>query len=99
MLGQSEEWPSTKPKVGAECLNWARSDLCGGRPAMGVPTAFWFGKAQKERIPGFSSSCLSATSATRSAPGAHAHCVLKPPPARVRQRSQRVTQPPQTGNT
>ena len=29
-----------KPKVGAECLNWARSDLCGGRPAMGVPTAF-----------------------------------------------------------
>ena len=27
------------PKVGAECLNWARSDLCGGRPAMDVPTA------------------------------------------------------------
>src|SRR5258708_34008180 len=27
------------PKVGAECLNRARSDLCGGRPAMGVPTA------------------------------------------------------------
>ena len=40
MLGQSEEWPSTKPKVGAECLNWARSDLCGGRPVVGVPTAF-----------------------------------------------------------
>jgi hypothetical protein len=27
------------PKVGAECPNWARSDLCGGRLAMGVPTA------------------------------------------------------------
>src|SRR5271157_821476 len=26
-------------KVGAECLNWARSDLCGGRSAMSVPTA------------------------------------------------------------
>jgi hypothetical protein len=31
------------PKVGAECLNWARSDLCGGRPAMDVPTANTFG--------------------------------------------------------
>src|ERR1700680_1197456 len=27
------------PEVGAECPNWARSDLCGGRPAMSVPTA------------------------------------------------------------
>src|SRR4051794_39499511 len=27
------------PKVGAECPNWARSDLCGGRSVMGVPTA------------------------------------------------------------
>jgi hypothetical protein len=27
------------PKVGAECLNWARSDLCGGRGAILVPTA------------------------------------------------------------
>ena len=27
------------PEVGAECLNWARSDLCGGRSAMTVPTA------------------------------------------------------------
>ena len=26
-------------KVGAECPNWARSDLCGGRSAMTVPTA------------------------------------------------------------
>jgi hypothetical protein len=25
--------------VGAGCLNWARPDLCGGRPAMVVPTA------------------------------------------------------------
>jgi hypothetical protein len=33
------------PKVGAECPNWARSDLCGGRSVMRVPTAiillFW----------------------------------------------------------
>ena len=27
------------PEVGAECPNGARSDLCGGRSAMGVPTA------------------------------------------------------------
>jgi len=27
------------PKVGAECLNWARSDLCGGRGVIPVPTA------------------------------------------------------------
>src|SRR5215217_6372963 len=27
------------PKVGAECPNGARSDLCGGRSVMGVPTA------------------------------------------------------------
>src|SRR5882762_7513986 len=27
------------PKVGAECLNWARSVLCGGLAAMRVPTA------------------------------------------------------------
>src|SRR5271169_4795962 len=26
-------------EVGAECLNWARSDLCGGWPAMAIPTA------------------------------------------------------------
>ena len=83
MLGQSEEWPSTKPKVGAECLNWARSDLCGGRPVMGVPTAFCFGKAQRERIPGLNSPWLSATRATRSALTAYADWVLKPPPARM----------------
>src|SRR5215213_11407298 len=27
------------PGVGAECPNWARSDVDGGRSAMGVPTA------------------------------------------------------------
>ena len=27
------------PEVGAVCLNWARTVLCGGRPVMGVPTA------------------------------------------------------------
>jgi len=26
------------PKVGAECPNWARSDLSGGRSEMSVPT-------------------------------------------------------------
>ena len=26
------------PKVGAECSNWARSDLCGGCPVTGIPT-------------------------------------------------------------
>jgi len=30
---------SSAPKVGAECLNRARWDLCGGRAAMRVPTA------------------------------------------------------------
>ena len=37
-------WPSRavcrqSPEVGAECLNGARSDLCGGHSAMSVPTA------------------------------------------------------------
>ena len=27
------------PKVGAVCLNWARTDLCGGCSVMGIPTA------------------------------------------------------------
>src|SRR5206468_36843 len=27
------------PEVGAQCVNRARWDLCGGLPAMGVPTA------------------------------------------------------------
>src|SRR5262245_48381991 len=27
------------PKVGAVCLNWARTDLCGGRRATCVPNA------------------------------------------------------------
>jgi len=27
------------PTVGAGCLNWARPDLCGGRPERDVPTA------------------------------------------------------------
>jgi hypothetical protein len=27
------------PEVGAVCGNSASTDLCGGRPAMGVPTA------------------------------------------------------------
>jgi len=27
------------PEVGAVCLNWARTDLCGGREVTRVPTA------------------------------------------------------------
>ena len=27
------------PEVGAVCPNWARTDLCGGCPATGIPTA------------------------------------------------------------
>src|SRR5262245_45206344 len=30
------------PKVGAVCLNWARTDLCGGRGVTCVPTAILF---------------------------------------------------------
>jgi hypothetical protein len=37
-LARKSEMPS-QPKAGAVCLNWARTDLSGGRPVMGVPTA------------------------------------------------------------
>jgi hypothetical protein len=37
------------PKVGAECPNWARSDLSGGRSEMSVPTGN--AKTRPERIP------------------------------------------------
>src|SRR5689334_21749622 len=30
------------PEAGTGCLNWARPDLCGGRPVMDVPTAITF---------------------------------------------------------
>src|SRR5215468_4538757 len=36
--GQAFALPSP-PKVGAVCLNWARTDLCGGRGGTCVPTA------------------------------------------------------------
>src|SRR5829696_9825427 len=36
------------PKVGAECPNRARSDLCGGRSVMGVPTAIKRNTASRE---------------------------------------------------
>jgi RNA-directed DNA polymerase len=35
------------PEVGAQCPNRARWDLCGGRPATGVPTAISYFPAQK----------------------------------------------------
>src|SRR5439155_11500306 len=38
------------PEVGAECPNWARSVLCGGRSAMSVPTAIR-GERRKENSP------------------------------------------------
>lgn len=31
--------PRQSPEIGAGCLNWARPDLCGGRPVTAVPTA------------------------------------------------------------
>jgi hypothetical protein len=42
--------PSETPKVGAECPNWARSDLCGGRPVMDVPTAKIVRKRQRYKV-------------------------------------------------
>jgi hypothetical protein len=35
------------PEIGAECPNWARSDLCGGRSAMNVPTVNIY---ERERV-------------------------------------------------
>ena len=29
----------SSPEVGARCVNYARRDLCGGCPVMGIPTA------------------------------------------------------------
>ena len=49
-----------QPKVGAECLNWARSDLCGGRPVMGVPTAFSGGPYDASQSVAFSLSMLAS---------------------------------------
>ena len=37
-LGQRIGSPS-EPEVGAVCLNWARTDLCGGCRVTGIPTA------------------------------------------------------------
>jgi hypothetical protein len=37
------------PKVGAECLNRARSDLCGGCAVMRIPTAIWIGGRSSAR--------------------------------------------------
>ena len=37
--GTKSALPSHTPKVGAVCPNWARTDLCGGRSVMSVPTA------------------------------------------------------------
>ena len=36
-------------KVGAECLNWALSDLCGGRSVMSVPTAIFLARLSSAR--------------------------------------------------
>ena len=41
------------PEVGAECPNWARSVLCGGRSVMSVPTAI-FDDCTTGRSAGFS---------------------------------------------
>ena len=36
------------PEVGAQCVNRARWDLCGGCSAMGIPTAMCAGRLRKE---------------------------------------------------
>src|SRR5438874_7133278 len=62
------------PEVGAECPNWARSDLCGGRSAMGVPTA-------NEHPRGFTTDWRTATAFAdrrRSAKGGTALFRLDP---------------------
>lgn len=38
ILGPKIVWPS-RPEVGAVCLNWTRTDLCGGGRAIGIPIA------------------------------------------------------------
>src|SRR5262245_31928159 len=40
------------PKVGAVCPNWARTDLCGGRSVMSVPTAISETSAQNIPLKG-----------------------------------------------
>src|ERR1700687_2828824 len=37
------------PKVGAQCVNHARWDLCGGCSAMGIPTAIRSYDGKRER--------------------------------------------------
>src|SRR5215203_3742717 len=39
------------PKVGAECPNWARSDLCGGRSVM-ILLANWLERVDERRRSG-----------------------------------------------
>src|SRR6478735_3257664 len=51
---------SSPPKVGAECPNWARSDLCGGLRATCVPTA-------KRRLRCFENVCKYSELAKRQA--------------------------------
>src|SRR6266699_5499793 len=46
------------PKVGAVCPNWARTDLCGGRSVMSVPTAISEMSSQIIPLKGF---CLRAS--------------------------------------
>jgi group II intron reverse transcriptase/maturase len=58
------------PEVGAECLNRARSDLCGGCLATGIPTAISFSAAW----PTTSLACR----ATPRRSGAFAVCWVKP---------------------
>src|SRR5271155_54700 len=46
------------PKVGAECPNWACSDLCGGRSVMSVPTANAKTRRRLKRRPNFEAYSL-----------------------------------------
>ena len=57
------------PEVGAVCPNWARTDLCGGRSAMSVPTAiFLVTNVLFQGVARDVASHLSASAASRPSP-------------------------------
>ena len=45
------------PEVGAVCPNWARTDLCGGCPVTGIPTAITGHQRLELREPARDDSC------------------------------------------
>src|SRR5881227_1736755 len=67
--GTKNALPSHTPKVGAVCPNWARTDLCGGRSVMSVPTAISYAvfclKKKKARADSRDRSRIPATETIR----------------------------------